>query len=97
MIEFDPVKDAINIAVHGISLARATELLAGFTQEWIDIRRDYGEIRTIAIGEIGGIEYVCVYARRGEAFRPISLRRAKRRERDVYQKAKAAQRGAGAA
>jgi len=89
MIEFDPDKDARNIAVHGISLAAAQTLLAGFTVERIDERRAYGETRIIAIGEIGGVEFTCVYTRRGEAYRPISLRRADRKERDVYQKARA--------
>jgi uncharacterized DUF497 family protein len=95
-IEFDPDKDAANVAVHGISLDQAETLLLGFTVQWADQRRDYGEIRVIAIGEIGDREFCCVYARRGEAFRPISLRRASRKERNVYQEAKAA-RAAGEA
>lgn len=90
MMEFDPQKDARNIASRGISLAAAETLLSGFTVEWTDQRRDYGETRIIALGEIGGLEHVCVYTRRGEAVRPISLRRANRKERDVYRKAKAA-------
>ena len=94
VIEFDPDKDARNIELRGISLAAAAMLLAGFTLEWTDQRRDYGETRTIAIGEIDGLEYVCVYTRRGERYRPISLRRAKRKERSVYQEAKA-ERNAG--
>jgi uncharacterized DUF497 family protein len=47
----------------------------------------------IAIGEIGGREFVCIYTRRCDAIRPISLRRADRKERDVYQQAKAAAAG----
>lgn len=89
MIEFDPAKDAANIALRDISLAAAETLLTGFTVERIDRRRDYGEVRIIAIGEIGGVEFTCVYTRRGPVVRPISLRRASRKERNVYQKAKA--------
>ena len=48
-IEFDPAKDARNIALRGISFAEAEALLAGFTVEWIDQRQDYGESRIIAI------------------------------------------------
>ncbi|HEX5455733.1 MAG TPA: BrnT family toxin [Stellaceae bacterium] len=88
-IEIDPAKDAVNIDLHGISLGAATVLLAGFTVERVDDRRDYRETRIIAIGEIEGREFVCVYTRRGDAYRVISLRRAKRKERDVYQQAKA--------
>ena len=95
-IEFDPTKDAVNVAVHGISLDRAETLLLGFTVQWVDRRRDYGEIRVIAVGEIGEREFCCVFARRGEVIRPISLRRASRKERNVYKEAKAA-RAAGEA
>jgi uncharacterized DUF497 family protein len=87
-IDFDPVKDAINVRAHGISLLASQELLNGFTVEWIDNRSDYGETRIIAIGEINGFEFVCVYTMRGEFHRPISLRRANRKERDVYHQAK---------
>lgn len=90
MIDFDPDKDAGNLARHGISLAAAEMLLAGFVVERIDDRHDYGETRIIATGEIEGREFVCVYTRRSEAIRVISLRPAKRKERDVYRKAKTA-------
>ena len=75
--------------MRGISLARAETLLQGFVVQWEDKRRDYGETRMITIGEIDGREFVCVYTRRGDAIRAISLRPAKRKERDVYQEAKA--------
>jgi uncharacterized DUF497 family protein len=87
-IDFDPAKDAVNIGAHGISLTASKELLEGFTVEWIDDRIDYGEIRIIAIGEINELEFVCVYTMRGELYRPISLRRANRKERNVYHQAK---------
>ena len=89
-IEFDPDKDARNLRLRGISLARAETLLQGFVVVRLDDRRDYGESRVVAIGEIAGVEFTCVYTRRGEAYRLISLRRASRKERDVYQQAKAA-------
>ena len=87
---FDPEKDARNIAKHGISLTRAEEMdmTAAIIRE--DERFDYGETRMIAIGEIGGREFVCIYTRRGDVVRPISLRRADRKERHAYQEAKAA-------
>ena len=91
VIEFDREKDARNIALRNISLAAAETLLAGFIVEQIDDRFDYGEERIIAIGEIAGRAFVCVYTRRGEAFRVISLRPANQRERDAYEKAKAAE------
>jgi uncharacterized DUF497 family protein len=89
-IEFDPAKDATNRRVHGLSLAEAEALLQGFVIDRIDDRRDYGEARIVAIGEIAGVEFTSVYTRRGDAIRPISLRRASRKERDVYQETKTA-------
>lgn len=89
-VEFDPAKDSVNIAVHGISLAAAETLLAGFVLERIDDRLEYGEIRIVAIGEIAGRVFVCVYTRRGAAVRAISLRPANRKERNAYQRTKAA-------
>ena len=96
-IEFDPGKDAKNIAERGISLGEASALLSGFALERVDSRHEYGEIRVVAIGEIGGLEFVCVYTLRGGAIRLISLRRANRRERNEYQQAKAARRAADSA
>jgi uncharacterized DUF497 family protein len=88
-IEFDPAKDAANIANHGISLRAAQKLLNGFTIEFEDMRFDYGEVRIISLGEINGRVFVCVYTVRGAAYRPISLRVANRKERRVYKQAKA--------
>lgn len=91
-IEFDPAKDATNLRAHGVSLVRAETLLQGFLVQQADVRSDYGETRIIAIGEIAGVEFTCVYTLRGESYRVISLRRASRKERDVCQQAKAADR-----
>jgi uncharacterized DUF497 family protein len=96
LIEFDPDKNARNVRLRSLSLARAETLLQGFVVDRVDDRRDYGETRVIAIGEIDRREFVCVYTLRGETYRVISLRPAKRKEVDVYQQAKAAARGEGA-
>jgi uncharacterized DUF497 family protein len=89
-IEFDPDREARNVRLRGVSLARAETLLQGFVLDRVDDRRDYGETRIVAIGEIAGLEFTCVYTLRGVAYRVISLRRASRKERDVYREAKAA-------
>ena len=43
MAEFDPAKEAINLAKHGVSLARWVDL--DMKKTVVDDRRDYGEIR----------------------------------------------------
>ena len=77
-IEFDPKKNAINIAKHGISLERAAEMeilaLVG------DQRFDYGEIRFRAFGYIDGLAYCFGFTDRDGKRRGISLRRAHLKE-----------------
>jgi len=58
---FDPAKDAINRAKHGVSLALAEILFAGPHATTSDDRFDYGEVRQIAFGLIAGRLFVCVY------------------------------------
>lgn len=62
--------------------------MSGFTIEFEDRRFDYGEIRIIALGEINGRVFACVYTKRGGIYRPISVRAANRKERNVYHQAK---------
>ncbi len=46
---FDPAKDKINRTKHGLSLSQAEYLMWDEALSWIDMRRDYGEIRMIAL------------------------------------------------
>jgi uncharacterized DUF497 family protein len=82
MVDFDPAKEAINLSKHRVSLAR-----------WIDLdvlaivrddRFDYGEPRFRAYGLLDGQPYCLVFTMRGNAHRPISLRRAHAKELNRY-------------
>ncbi len=77
---FDPTKDRVNQAKHGVSLALAEVLFSGPIVCTVDDRFDYGEERQIAFGLIAGRMFVCVYADRTEERRVISLRKANPRE-----------------
>jgi uncharacterized DUF497 family protein len=81
---FDPAKDAINQAKHGVSFALAEILFAGPHATTTDDRFDYGEVRQIAFGLINGRLFMCVYVDRGQERRLISLRKANRREATRY-------------
>ena len=83
-IEFDPAKDAVNQAKHGVSLALAAELDWEAALVWIDDRLEYGELRVIALAPKAKILYYVAFVDRGEARRIISLRRANRREVTHY-------------
>ena len=83
-IEFDPAKDAINQAKHGVSLAIAVELDWDAALVWVDDRFKYDELRMIALApRIATLVYVA-FVDRGETRRIISLRRATRREVQHY-------------
>lgn len=85
IIEFDAVKDAANRREHGMSLQAAEHFEFAKALQMEDTRRDYGEVRTIALGYIGKRLHVLVYTMRGEVLRPISLRKANQRERRRYE------------
>ncbi len=82
--EFDPAKDARNIAERGLSLALAPLLFDDLLDVLEDDRQDYGERRQVAYGRILGRLFVCVFTDRGQIRRIISLRKANSREREAY-------------
>ena len=83
-IEFDSVKDAANVAKHGVSLTLAAKI------EWSDVlcvpdtRRDYGEVREIGFALIERRLYLVVFVQRSAVMRIISLRKANSREVKLY-------------
>jgi hypothetical protein len=83
-IEFDPAKDERNRRDRGLPLILAVQVLANLVIEFQDNRRDYGEQRMIAFGLIGPRLHCLVYTTRGATIRPISLRKANRKEIDQW-------------
>ena len=84
LIEFDPVKDKLNIAKHGVSLALAGKLDWDAALVWRDDRFEYEDLRMIALAPETNTLYFVVFVDHGEARRIISLRRAERREVKHY-------------
>ena len=83
-IAYDTLKDAANIAKHGLSLAD----FRGFdTDPSIDVddRYDYGEVRLLARGRIGGRGYCVVFTVANSVMRIISFRRAHEKEMRLYE------------
>lgn len=83
-IEFDPAKNASNLAKHGVSLSVAGELDWETALAWVDDRFDYKETRMIALAPKSETLYYVAFVDRGEVRRVISLRRANRREVKHY-------------
>jgi len=83
-IEFDPIKDELNKAKHGVSLALAAELDWEAALVWIDDRFAYSELRMIALAPKTQIVYYAAFVDHGDVLRIISLRRATGREVKHY-------------
>jgi uncharacterized DUF497 family protein len=82
--EWDPRKNAINVAKHGLSF---DEVLPAFDQPLLtalDARFDYGEERWQSVGVANGIPVMLAYTWRNERIRLISVRKANRDEIKAY-------------
>ena len=82
-IELDPRKDRENRIKHGISLARAADMVL-LSPPILDDRFAYGEIRYRGYGKIDNDYYVLAFTIRGGRLRAISLRPMSKRERARY-------------
>ena len=83
-IEFDPAKDSVNRANHGVSLAFAEELDWDAALVWVDNRFAYDDVRMIALAPEASTLYYVAFIERGNVRRIVSLRRATRREVERY-------------
>ena len=84
-IEFNPRKNEINRAKHGISLTVAVEMDLEAALIEPDQRFPYGEARFQAIAPIAGRLHLLAFTMRGKIVRVISLRKANGREQRRYE------------
>ncbi len=82
--EWDAAKQAVNLAKHGVDFEDAIRIFDGPTLERFDERRDYGEVRIIAVGSVEGRQLTVVYTEREGSRRLISARSAHSSERKAY-------------
>ena len=85
LYEWDATKRAINLAKHGLDFSLAQAFVWHSALIIPDARRDYGEARFFAIGDLGGRLHVLIFTPRGEAVRVIGLRKANAREVKIYE------------
>jgi hypothetical protein len=84
--EWDEAKARHNLAKHGLSFEDAAVVFEGPTVTFEDDRFDYGEPRLITLGLLAGRVVVIAHTLRGEdTTRIISMRKANRREQEIYQ------------
>lgn len=81
---FDPNKDKLNLANHGLSLLLAEKLVWDEAYVWVDPRYPYDELRMIGLVPEGNTLYYVAFVDRGDVRRTISLRLAERREVKKY-------------
>ena len=86
LIDFDPAKDKLNRAQHGLSLAFAKKLIWEEAFVWVDNRYEYDEIRMIGLIPEGDALYYVSFVDRDEVRRVISLRHAERKAIKHYAK-----------
>jgi uncharacterized DUF497 family protein len=87
VIEFDPSKDAANIAKHGVSLQVAEDFDWDTAIVVEDDRFDYGEMRFYAVGYVVNRLCTMIYSdgSHEDAIRVISLWRSTRSEVKRYE------------
>jgi uncharacterized DUF497 family protein len=83
-VTFDPAKDAINIALHGISLVRANDFDFDSARFDMDDSQDYGESRWNLIGWLDARLYHLTVVFHETSTRAISLRKATKQEHKLY-------------
>lgn len=87
-ITYDKRKNDENIARRGLSFERVVDLEWDQAINWLDNRKNYGEVRFSALVPLEGRIYSVAYTVRN-SIRVISFRKANRREQHRYEKEKA--------
>ncbi len=89
-IIYDPKKNEKNIAKHDLSFDRVVDFDFATAVRSIDSRKEYGEVRVIAVGYLDGRLHSLCYVEIDADTRVISFRKANDREVRKYAKAKTA-------
>lgn len=88
-ITYDPAKSDRNVRSRGLPFDRVADFDFASALFLIDDRRDYGEVRRIAIGYLEDRLHVLCFVERPDGLRVVSFRKANKREVRRYAKAQA--------
>lgn len=83
-IEFDDAKREWTLRVRGLDFAKAEQIFEDYTLTFEDDREDYGEDRFVTYGLLQRWVVACVWTIRGDRRRIISLRKAEKDEREIF-------------
>ena len=84
MITWDERKRHANLRKHGFDFTDAEEVFEGVTYTYEDDRFHYGEQRFVTLGLLRGTVVSLVHAEEGDHIHVISMRKATRREQEIY-------------
>jgi uncharacterized protein len=87
-ITFDPAKNERNVRQRGLSFEQAADFAFESALFAVDERKEYPEIRVIAIGLLGDRVHVLCFTETPKGIRVISFRKANAREVKRYAKAR---------
>jgi len=82
--EWDDAKHAKTLRDRSVGFDDGARIFEGPVVIWQDTRREYGEDRFRAVGESQGDVLHVVFTRRSAAVRIISVRRANRKEIEIW-------------
>lgn len=91
-VDFDPAKNAGNVATRGLSFASAADFDFETAIVAVDGRVDYGETRYVAVGYLDRRLHVLCFLETEHGVRVISFRKANAREVRRYEQATTADR-----
>lgn len=88
-ITYDPAKSDRNVRSRGLSFDRVADFDFASALFVVDDRRDYGEVRRIALGYLEDRLHVLCFVERPNGLRVVSFRKANKREVRRYAQAQA--------
>jgi len=87
-IDYDPAKNARNIAIRKLSFERARTFDFDHAEIWQDTREAYPEERYVALGMLDARLHVLCFTPIDGGIRVISFRKANRSEMKIYANAR---------
>ena len=84
VITWDDRKRRINLKKHGFDFVDAEKVFQGITYTYEDDRFSYGEQRFVTLGLVRGNVVSLVHTEEGDHIHVISMRKATKREREIY-------------
>jgi hypothetical protein len=84
VITWDEPKRRANLRKHGFDFVDAERVFDGVTYTYEDDRLAYGEQRFVTLGLLREVVVSVVHTEDGDNIHIISLRKATKREREIY-------------